>query len=364
MKTPSAAYQAAKIRLFFVDLAVTCGYFVFIQLSGLSHAAKVFVGRSTHHNVTLIGAFLCIVGAGYFVVTIPLRYYRTFALEHRFKLSNQNFSNWAVDLLKETLIGAAIYLLIIEAAYLLIGRAGPLWWLWSALALFLFSILYTRIFPTVIVPLFFKYKTIDSARLRDALIDMSKKAGVNALDVFQIDFSTKGNTANAALAGLGRSKRIILTDTLLTGYAEDEIKVVLAHELAHETYKHTWKIIMVGSCLTLINLYLLSALAPFICRICAIAALDNIEGLPLVIAVLTITNFLEMPLVSSYSRAIERQADLSSLKVTGDKRSFISCMRKLAVQNLSDYVPGRLTEIMLYNHPPIAKRIRYAQESA
>ena len=356
-------YQAIKIKLFFLELVITILYLLIFQLSGFSHATAFYFSALFKSQILVIAGYLCIFGAIYYLITFPLQLYKGLLLEKRYSLSNQTFLSWLKDNAKETVISSVVFLVLVELFYFLLNAAEKSWWLWMALVWFLFSVFFARVFPTLILPLFYKYKQIDNIGLKQALLDLAKTNNVSVLDVFQIDFSKKTKKANAALAGVGKSKRIILTDTLLANYTDREIKVVLAHELGHYKHRHMWKLILFGAISNLIAFYLIFISSTHIIGFLNISKIANVEAFPAISLILTIFGFLSMGISNTYSRNLEKEADTFALTQAKDSEAFISCMDKLGKQNLADFSPNRFIEFLLYNHPPISKRIKFAKEN-
>jgi len=356
-------YQAIKINLFFLELVITVLYLLIFQLSDLSHIIKVYISSLFKSQILVVAGYLCIFGAIYYIITFPLQLYKGFLLEKRYSLSNQTFLSWLKDNAKETIISSVVFLILVELFYFLLNSAETTWWLWMALVWFVFSVFFARVFPTLILPLFYKYKQLDNPSLKQALLDFAKNNNVTVLDVFQIDFSKKTKKANAALVGVGKSKRIILADTLLASYTDREIKVVLAHELGHYKHRHMWKLILFGAISNLMAFYLIFISSTHIIGFLNIAKLSNVEAFPAISLILTIFGFLSMGISNTYSRNLEREADAFALTQAKDSEAFISCMDRLGKQNLADFSPNKFIEFLLYNHPPISKRIKFAKEN-
>lgn len=354
-------YQAVKIRLYIVELAAMFIYLLFFQLSGLSHAVKEFIRQFFKSQPAVIGGYLLIFGAIYYAAAFPLKYYKGNILERRYRLSNQTGLAWLKDEAKGIIISSVIFIGFVEIFYFLLKTTGRYWWLWMAAASFLFSVVFTRIFPTLILPLFYKFKKIDNEAIRQALVDLAKRCGVSLLDVFQIDFSAKTKKANAALVGLGKTKRVIIADTLLSGYTQGEIKSVAAHEFGHYRLRHIWKLIFFGAIANITNFLLVALSADHLIKILRLHDISDIEAFPAICLIMAGLGLAAMPIHNGYSRRLEREADLFALRHTQDKDSFISCMNKLAANNLSDTAPNKLVEFLLCDHPPISKRIEFAR---
>jgi len=219
--------------------------------------------------------------------------------------------------------------------------------------------------PVLIIPLFYKLKPLANESLKEKLTDLAEKAKTKILGIFEIEFSRKTRKANAMLAGLGNTKRIILGDTLLNNFSEDEIEAVIAHELGHFYHKHIWKMIATASVLTVAGFYIANlALTGLLNTFGYLGLRDvtDVAAFPLLMLSLFLFSLVTMPLNNSLSRALERQADRFALTTTDKPGAFIAGMQKLAKQNLADTEPPPLIELLLHSHPSIGKRVRMAQQ--
>lgn len=354
-------YSRIKYRFFFIEYVYLLIFLIFYQYSGLSKSIKEICLRLTSHYYIVVFIYVFIFSLIYYVIFFWLRFYKGFILEHKFSLSKQSFSLWMKDELKATLITGTIFFIFIELFYLLLEKSPKTWWIWLGVIWIAFSILLARLFPVLIIPLFYKYKPISNEELKVALIDLCQKYGIKILDVYQVDLSRKTKKANAGFVGLGRSKRIILSDTLLENYTPGEIKVALAHELGHRKFMHIWKLLFFGSFTTIFSFYLIYLLSDWIIKLLGISGIWDVEGFPMISLILVATGFIFLPLQNGYSRSLEKEADLFALDATASAQDFINCMKKLARQNLADPDPPFLIEFLLYDHPSISKRIRSAE---
>ena len=292
---------------------------------------------------------------------MPLGFYKSFVLEHKFDLSNQRLIGWTKDELKKILISFVIFLLFVEFLYLFLRSFPYTWWIWLAGTWILFSIVFAKLVPVLILPLFFKYEELKNKPLKDRLIRLAAACKIKVLDVFRLDLSAKTKKANAALAGIGSTRRVLLGDTLLNNYADKEIEVVLAHELAHHKFRHIWRSLIFNGVSAIVGFYFVHLVISSTVDKLAFENMHDVRTLPLILLLLTLLSVVAMPVENSYSRAMERKADSFALSLTNSPDAFISCMDKLANQNLADKAPSKIVEFMLYNHPPISKRIKMAK---
>jgi len=318
-----------------------------VRVAGDHHAIALFVYTSI--LLLLTKAF-----------SLGLDYY-SFLIEHRYHLSNQRLRNWAWDQTKGFVLMFFVCQMLVQMVYFLI-RLQPQWWWVTGWALFmLLSVLLAQIAPVLLFPLFFRFRALDDEELTQRLTRLSEGAGARVRGVYEWMLSEKTKKANAALMGLGRTRRIVISDTLLAACNHDEIEAVLAHELGHHVYRHMLKGIAVQSVITFFGFWCLKLAIRW-------ASLDwdrhydqiDFANLPLMILVATAVSVALMPLMNAYSRFNERQADLYAWKSLGTVQPFCSAMEKLAAQNLSEREPSRIVEILFHSHPAIGRRVKAA----
>jgi len=318
-----------------------------VRVAGDHHAIALFVYTSI--LLLLTKAF-----------SLGLDYY-SFLIEHRYYLSNQRLRNWAWDQTKGCVLMFFVCQMLVQMVYFLI-RLQPQWWWVTGWALFmLHSVLLAQIAPVLLFPLFFRFRALDDEELTQRLTRLSEGAGARVRGVYEWMLSEKTKKANAALMGLGRTRRIVISDTLLAACNHDEIEAVLAHELGHHVYRHMLKGIAVQSVITFFGFWCLKLAIRW-------ASLDwdrhydqiDFANLPLMILVATAVSVALMPLMNAYSRFNERQADLYAWKSLGTVQPFCSAMEKLAAQNLSEREPSRIVEILFHSHPAIGRRVKAA----
>ena len=364
MTIPKAKrYARIKYTLFFINTALTVIFLFLVQITGLPHVLKKFTYLLSYNIYWVVAAFTVLLSAIYYLFTLPLNFYASFSLEHKFGLSNLKPGAWAGDELKKMAIGLLMYLILAEALYYLLRTFPGSWWFLAATGMIVFSIVLTSITPILIIPLFYKYKELPDSRLKKRLLKCAEKCNVSVSDVYELGLSRTTKKANAAVVGMGATRRIVLGDTLISKYSEDEVEVVLAHELGHHTKHHIWKLIAASSAGVFITFYMIHILSGWIVRMSGAYGMSDIAALPLLLLVFFVMSFLLGPAQSWYSRYLEKEADRFAIEITGLKDAFISCMQRLAEQNLADTEPNKLIEWMLYDHPPISKRIAMAKET-
>ena len=288
--------------------------------------------------------------------------YYGFRLEHRYHLSNQKLGAWLWDEVKGWLVGLVLASILAEIVYFCIREWPQHWWMltWGIfIGLFIF---FAQVAPIVFLPIFYKFEPLHNDALKDRLVRLSERAGTRVRGVYEWKLSEKSKKANAALTGLGATRRILLADTLLQNYSDDEIEAVLAHELGHHVHKHIVKSIFVQAAVTFVGFWAANAVLHY-----AVDAqhmfetLSDFANLPLLVLVSTVLSLLLMPVLNAYSRFNERQADRYCFRSITTVAPFISSMSKLADQNLAERQPAKWVEWLFHSHPAIAKRIASAE---
>src|SRR5579884_2991199 len=295
------------------------------------------------------------------LISLGLDFY-SFRLEHRYQLSNQSLRAWIVDELKGLLVMAVLAVLLVELLYFIIRESPQHWWVLAWLGFLAVAVLLAQLAPVVLFPIFYKFEPLHDEELRQRLVRLGERAGTRVRGVYKWHLSEKSKKANAALTGLGNTRRIILADTLLENYSADEIEAVLAHELGHHVHKHILKSIGVQAAVTFIGFWAANwTLHYAINRLYMFETISDFANLPLLVLTFTVFSFLLMPALNALSRFHERQADRYAFQNIAAVSPFISSMNKLADQNLAERVPSRWVEWWFYSHPAISHRIAAAQ---
>jgi len=307
-----------------------------------------------------------------FVASLPLAYFGGWRMEHRFGLSGQGRAGWLLDQLKGLGLGMVISLPVVKGIYWVIRRFPSWWWAILSALTIPFTVLLVNLMPILILPLFNKFEPLRDRALAERIRRLAEAQGVHVSDVLQMDMSKQTNKANAFFTGVGNTKRIVMGDTLLDKFTNDEVEVVLAHELAHQVHRDIWKGIGLGAVFTLILSFTTHRLAtPIIDRWGSKFGIDieqgvaDIAALPLLGLLLSVAQLFLTPLQNKYSRDhIEHPADRYALELTRKRQAFISAMEKLGRMTLSDPAPSRVVKWLLYSHPPIAERVRFGRSYA
>ncbi len=354
----SDTYLRRKISLSLVGISLAIAYLVIITFTEARNPFTTIAGISKNPYLSFL-VFVFTVQLFFSVVKFPFDYYADYVVERRFRLSNQTSVTWVFRKLKGALVGAVLGVIVLTVFYFFLINSPKLWWLLFAAFFFLFQILVAQLFPTLILPLFYKVKPLENHELHSRLRSLVERFGYNMSGVFSFDLSRETKKANAALTGLGKTRKIIISDTLLENFSDDEIEVVMSHELGHLVKHHMIKGIIVSAVVSLIGFYVIAQIYS------AYAAgmhlpLYSLDVVPFLGLVVTLFGLMTMPLGNSLSRKIEHEADMFALATTGMKKEFAESMRKLGNLNMVPENPPAWIEKIFFSHPSIGARIRAA----
>ena len=356
-------YARIRRRLWLVDNAFSAIYAFAWLFLGWTISLREWLNGFTSNEWILVPLFVAIFGGIYFLVNLPLGFYSGFVLPHRFGQSNQTLKDWIVDQLKGMAVGAPISLLLLELLYLALRATGDLWWLWAAGGMLIFSVLLSNLAPILIMPLFNKYIPLgdEHKELAERLLALAERANRKVRGVFKFDMSKRTKSANAALTGIGNTRRIVLGDTLINEFSTDEIETVLAHELGHHVHRDIPLLITMGAVGTTAGLFLASLGLNWAIGYFGFNGVADIAAFPALGIILGAFGLVTMPLENAVSRWREGMADDYALQATGKKEAFASAFTRLANQNLGEVDPEKWVVFLFYSHPPLGERIAKAQ---
>lgn len=357
-------YQKAKNIFFFVDQGYSILVLILFLFLGLSAFFRRQVEKITKKRFWVVFFYALVFIILAFIVGLPSGYY-DFHLEQKYQLSNQNFFQWFGEQLKGLLVMFIIGVIVIEGVYLALKKAPRTWWIYVSVVFVFFTVLLINLAPVLIMPLFNAYTPLPQGEIRDKLIALSEKAGVEVEGIYEMDMSKQTKKANAMFTGIGNTKRIVLGDNLVKEYTPDEIEVVIAHEMGHNILRHIWKMIALMSFVSAIGFLIIHlTMGKIINRYKARLKIEgpaDIASQPLFMLIFVVFSLITLPVSPTYSRYLEHQADKYALELTCKPDAFVSAMNKLAYQNLSDPNPSPVIEFLLYDHPPASKRIKFAE---
>ncbi len=364
------AYASTRRRLSLVNIGIGAVGILFIFWSGLDTGLRNWLQPLAWQPLPgwypwMVLAYFLVLMLAYQVLTVPLGYFGGFVLSHRYGLSTMSFKGWLLDLCKGLVLGLVFEAIVVELVYMLLATQPQLWWLEVAFILLLFTVVMANLAPVLLLPMFYKFSPLPEGELTQRLLALAARAKTRVRGVFSMQMSSKTTAANAALMGLGNTRRIVLGDTLLDRYTPDEIEVVLAHELGHHVHHDIWKLIISQSALMLGGLYLVNlALHWAVDSQHYYQNLADPATIPVLLVLTGLFGLIVMPLSNCLSRAIEYQADEYALRSTRLVGPFRSAMSRLANQNLADVEPAPVIEFLFHDHPAIGKRLKHAQDFA
>jgi STE24 endopeptidase len=354
-------YNRIRRWLGITDFAVGFVFLIVLLVTRWSDSLRDFAYRMGFQNYSLsLFMYLLLILAISKALGIGLEYYG-FRLERRFKLSTQRFRSWLWDETKGFLVSMVLGAVVVELLYFTIRQWPQNWWL-LAWALFMaLFVLLAQLAPVVLFPIFFKFEPLEDEELRRRLVILGERAGTRVRGVYRWKLSEKSNKANAALTGLGNTRRIILADTLLDNYTPDEIEAVLAHELGHHVHRHILKSIFVQALITFVGFWAANWTLHYAVDHHMFEELSDFANLPLLALVSVVLGLLLMPALNVYSRFNERQADRYAFESIASVDPFVSSMNKLAEQNLAERTPSKWVEWLFHSHPSISRRLASAE---
>ena len=364
--TPEARrYNQIKRWLGMADLVLGVGFLVVLLLTGWTRSLRdlSFHSAKEHYLLALFFyvLFLSIISK---LLTVGLDIY-DFQLEHKFNLSNQKPGSWILDEVKGWLVGLVLGTILAEIVYGLMLSSPEHWWIYAWLIFIGLYIFFAQVAPVVLFPLFYKFVPLQNEELKERLMRLGERAGTRIRGVYEWKLSEKSKKANAALTGLGNTRRIILADTLLQNYSTDEIEAVLAHELGHHVHGHIIKSIVVEAGVTLVGFWAANEVLQYATQTAHMfSSRTDFANMPLLVLVSSVLSMVLMPALNAYSRFNERQADLYCWKSVPSVVPFVTAMQKLTMQNLSERNPSRLVEVLFHSHPAVSKRIAAAEHWA
>lgn len=355
-------YARLRHRLLALNLILTALALVAVLALGLNIWLKqivLLISRDVWLSTFLYFAAALIA---YEALFFPLSYYSGFVLPHRYGLSTQTLRAWLMDVAKGGALGIVLGGLVIEVIYAVLRAVPDTWWLWASAFMLLFNVMLANLAPVLILPIFYKFKPLEDAELVARLTALAERANTRVRGVYTMLLSEKTTAANAALMGLGNTRRIVLGDTLYQKYSHDEIETILAHELGHHVHRDIGWSLAVETILTVAGFWVADAFLKWSVAQLRYESIADLAAFPLLGLALGAFGLVTMPLGNAFSRWREALADEYALQTTRNAPAFIGAMEKLANQNLAELEPEPWVEFLLYDHPPIGKRLKRGKE--
>lgn len=355
----STRYRRLQRRASLGSAASAATVLLLVLVSGGSAAFRDALGGSSWLALLPFTVVLAVVLE---VSQAPFAYYKGVTLERRYGLSAQTAAQWTVDHVRAAQLGLVLALIAASVLWVSMRLVPGAWWLAAAGAAVLLLALVARAAPVVLLPLFYDFAPLDRPALVARIQALAARAGVPVIGVYTWRMADKTRKAHAALAGLGATRRILLSDTLLAEHTDDEIEVVLAHELAHHVHRDLGSSLAMEGLLLVAGFYAADRVLERATGAFGLTGKTDIAALPVLVLSAAAVMVLLRPLTNAVSRAHERRADRYAIEATGNATAFISAMKRLGAQNLAEEQPPRLVELLFYAHPPMAARIAAARE--
>lgn len=357
-------YATQRRLLLVAQLAVGAVLLLVLVLSSLAVSLRNVLVGAPFGLLGLTAAYFIVLWLIFTILSFPFSIVGGWSLPRHYGLSVQTFGQWIVDWLKGEGIGLVIGLVMVEVVYAVMRSIPQIWWLVTGVLYLVFVVGLAHLGPVLLLPLFFKLTPLGPSELTERLEELARRAGMHVEGVYCLNLSSKTTAANAALTGLGSTRRIILGDTLLDRYTPAEIEVVFAHELGHHVHRDVPRMILGQSAVTLIALFVANLALMLGVRVFGYDGIGDVATMPFLALVIGGAGTITTPLLNWESRRMERAADCYALQETHEPEAFVSTMIRLANQNLAVYRPPRWVEILFYDHPSIAERVELGETYA
>jgi Zn-dependent protease with chaperone function len=359
-------YSYTRYVLYFLGVAWDVAILLLLLHTGASARWRDAVEGRVRGPVLRTLVYFLGFSLAYSAVTLPLTFYGGWWLPHQYDLSDQSLGAWVVDRLKEGAIGFAIAAPLVLALYALIRRQPRRWWFWFWLLSIPVTLFLVLLAPVLLDPVFHKYEPLRNRELRDQILALAAKAGIQGGRVYQVDMSRETKTLNAYVAGLGATKRIVLWDTTLQRLKPDEILFIMGHEMGHYVYDHIYWGVALSIGGSLVLFFLLDRVTRLLLAHrgseWGVRELSDLASLPALALTLTALQFFGTPVMAAVSRAMEAQADRFGLQITGNGHAAACAFVKLSEDNLSLPSPPTAIHLWASTHPTLQERIDTALE--
>ena len=351
-------YNRIKLITGLLSWVFSFALLVMLVASGATRQIEEFLRSSVTNDYVVLLLFTLAIGLLQAGITLPAGLFSGYSIERRYHLSNQTLRGWAWERFKGLLLSLPLMLGIVAVVYFCLVTYGGLWWLPVSMVISAFSVVLARLAPVLIMPLFYRFTPMSEGQLRQRIERLCADAKIRFQGVFTFNLSKNTKKANAGFTGIGKAKRIVLGDTLINDFSDEEIETVFAHELGHYVHRHIAVGIALGTVSTFVGLFVTSQLYEWSRSFFGFTSSADIAALPLLAIWLSLIGIVGGPIGNIISRRHERQADAYAVRTTGNKMAFLSALRKLSRTNLADPEPHPLVEFLFYSHPSIGKRLR------
>lgn len=355
-------YEKEKRLLGLMNLGLSLGVLLAFYFTGWSpRLASLFSDSSVIYTfIIYVIGFQTVL----FVSGFPLNFYSSYIHEHKWRFSNQTKTSWLWEQMKSYMVGLVIFLILLGMLFWILDSYPQQWWWMAGIAMAFVSTILATLFPILILPIFNKYTPVEDKELTEPLERILSEGGLKSSGFFMEDMSRQTKKENAFLAGLGRTRRVVLGDNLIGNMTAPEIVAIIAHEVGHYKHRHIWKHIALGTLQQLVVFFSLNIIMKAVFPTFLTSSRANLALFPFFAILLgALSGFLFGPLSNALSRHFERQADRYALGSIPHKSAFITALAGLANRNLSNAYPGRWVKLLYYSHPPIGERLLMAEKA-
>lgn len=353
-------YEKEKRLLGLAGVLLSLAILLVFNFSGLSYwLANLFPQNSVLWTFLV---YVAVFQTFLVLFSFPLSFYSSYIHEHKWKFSNHTVRSWLWEQTKSFFVGFIIMAGILGLLFWIMSVSPRAWWLYTGLAMAVVSVMFATLLPIVILPIFNKYTPIQDEELTSSLDRILRQGGLKSSGFFKQDMSRQTKKENAFLAGLGKTRRVVLGDNLMENMSVPEIGSIIAHEVGHYQHRHIWKNIFIGAGQQLVVFFVLDRIMRSLFPQFLASTQANLALLPFLgIIGGTVSILLFGPLSSALSRHFERQADRYALKNITDKQPFLTALAGLADRNLTNAYPEWWAKLLYYSHPPIGERLKMAE---
>ena len=337
-------------------------FLALVSVTGIAASLGASLEAALGSRALAAAAFAGVLLLAYELLGLPLEYYRGVTLERRYGLSSETRVHWWLTHAKAFVVGGVLMVAAAIVLSALLAWSPERWWLLASALFAALLVAMAWAAPVWLFPIFYEFRPLDRPALASRLVDLARRAGTTVSGVFEWRLGDRTRKANAALVGLGDTRRILLSDTLLETHSDDEIEVILAHELAHQVYGDLWTGLVAQVAMVTAGLYAAHRVLAVLRGSFGIAEMPTeVEQLPALALVAGAVVFVLSPVAHALSRAHERRADRFAIERTGNAAAFMSAIKRLSSQNLAEETPPAWVEALLHSHPSTARRLDYAR---
>jgi len=351
-------YELWKLSIGIIEFVLVIILLIAIVASDFSFFLENIFYKVFSNKYIIFVGFSLVLAIVLGIILFPFNFISSYIIERKYGLSNQSLVKWIIEETKSIGIGLPILLLILLVFYAIIVNFQKMWWILFATAMILFSLLINYIAPVIIMPIFYKFEKVGDEGLVDEIKEFCKKMGFKIGNIYRFNLSKTTRKANAGFTGIGKTKRVIIADNLIDNFGKGEILSVIAHEIGHYKLGHIWKNFLFQILIVFSLLFVADQVYFKIIFSMGISDKSRIALLPILYVIIIIVQFIISPVVNSFSRYLEFEADEFVLRKTGMVDSFISSLNKLSEINLIDRRPQKIVEFFFHSHPSVERRIK------